>query len=68
MRALFLQRTLYILTHFIFIISKIKRCRSYVTDKKGDGQRSKNNLPEVTELEIKAEFELRFVLTPKSMS
>lgn len=43
-------------------------CHSHGTGKKADGQSSKSNLPEVTELEIKAELELRSVLTPKSVS
>ena len=43
-------------------------CHSHGTGKKAEGQRSKSNLPEVTELEIKAEFELIFVLTPTSVS
>ena len=43
-------------------------CHSHATGKKADGQSSKSNLPEVIELEIKAEFELRSVLTPNSVS
>ena len=38
------------------------------TDKKADGQSSKSDLPEVKELEIKADFELRSALSPKSVS
>lgn len=60
------QRTLHILTfHFYY---KQVMCHSHGTDKKADGQSSKSDLPEVKELEIKADFELRSALSPKSVS